>query len=45
MLAADRQGVVDALTWLMQESGSGGGGFPSTHPDTAEQITALREGR
>ena len=37
--------MVDALTWLMQESGSGGGGFLSTHPDTAERITALREGR
>jgi len=37
--------MADALTWLMQESGSGGGGFLSTHPDTAERITALREGR
>ena len=37
--------MVDALTWLTQESGSGGGGFLSTHPDTAERITTLREGR
>jgi predicted Zn-dependent protease len=38
--------MIDALTWLMQESGSGGGGgFFDTHPGTVERITALREGR
>ena len=37
--------MIDALTWLMQESGSGGGGFFETHPGTADRITALREGR
>ena len=37
--------MIDALTWLMQESGSGGGGFFETHPGTVDRITALREGR
>lgn len=37
--------MIDALTWLVQESGSGGGGFFETHPGTADRITALREGR
>ena len=36
--------MIDALTWLMQESGSGGGGFFETHPGTVDRITALREG-
>lgn len=36
--------MIDALTWLMRESGPGGGGFFETHPGTVERITALREG-
>ncbi|MGH7844717.1 MAG: M48 family metallopeptidase [Candidatus Binatia bacterium] len=35
--------LIDALTWVMQsEGGSGGGGFLSTHPATADRIEAIR---
>jgi Zn-dependent protease with chaperone function len=35
--------MVGTLTWLMQTSGSGGGGFLATHPATDDRIQALRE--
>lgn len=35
--------MVGALTWLMQTSGSSGGGFLATHPATDDRIQALRE--
>jgi Zn-dependent protease with chaperone function len=35
--------MVDTLTWLMQMSGSGGGGFFATHPATGDRIDALRQ--
>ena len=35
--------MVDTLTWLMQTSGSGGGGFFATHPNTGDRIEALRQ--
>ena len=39
-----RQVMIDTLTWLMQASGSeGGGGFFSTHPATDDRIDALRK--
>jgi Zn-dependent protease with chaperone function len=34
--------MIDTLTWLMQNSGSGSGGFFSTHPGTGDRIEALR---
>jgi Zn-dependent protease with chaperone function len=37
------QMMVDTLTWLMQMSGSGGGGFFATHPATGDRIDALRQ--
>jgi putative metalloprotease len=37
--------MAEALTWLMQESGSSPGGFFATHPGTVERIAALRNGR
>jgi|SRR5215510_13707282 len=37
-----KQVMVDALTWVTRTSGSGGGGFLSTHPATEERIDALR---
>ena len=35
--------MISTLTWLMQTEGSGGGGFFSTHPGTADRIEALRK--
>ena len=35
--------MVDTLTWLMQNAGSGGGGFFATHPATEDRINALRQ--
>jgi predicted Zn-dependent protease len=35
--------MIDALSWVMRESGGGGGGFLSTHPATADRIEALRK--
>lgn len=35
--------MIDTLTWLMQTSGGGEGGFFSTHPATGDRIEALRE--
>jgi Zn-dependent protease with chaperone function len=35
--------MIDALSWLTQASGSGGGGFLSTHPGTADRIEAIRK--
>ena len=38
-----KQVMIDTLAWLIQTSGSdGGGGFVSTHPATEERIEALR---
>ena len=37
-----RRIMTDTLTWLQQTSGSGGGGFFSTHPATADRIQAIR---
>lgn len=34
--------MIDTLTWLLQTSGPGGGGFLATHPGTGERIQALR---
>jgi Zn-dependent protease with chaperone function len=34
--------MIDALTWLVQESGSSSGGFFATHPGSEERIAALR---
>ena len=35
--------MIDTLSWLIQTSGAtGGGGFLSTHPATADRIEALR---
>jgi Zn-dependent protease with chaperone function len=34
--------MVNTLTWLMQTSGSSGGGFLATHPATDDRIQALR---
>jgi predicted Zn-dependent protease len=39
-----KESMIDALTWLMQESGPGGGGFFATHPGTVDRIAALRAG-
>jgi putative metalloprotease len=39
-----KEGMIDALTWLMQESGSSSGGFFATHPGTTDRIAALRAG-
>jgi predicted Zn-dependent protease len=39
-----KESMIDALTWLMRESGPGGGGFFATHPGTVDRITALRTG-
>ena len=33
--------MINALTWIMQTSGDGGGGFLSTHPATVDRIKAL----
>jgi predicted Zn-dependent protease len=33
-----RRLMVETLTWLQQTSGSGGGGFFSTHPNTGDRI-------
>jgi putative metalloprotease len=41
----DRQLMIDALSWLMAESGASPGGFFSTHPGTTDRIAALRGGR
>lgn len=35
--------MITTLSWLMQASGSGGGGFLATHPGTDERIQALRK--
>lgn len=35
--------MVDTLTWLMQVSGPGSGGFFSTHPGTADRIAAVQK--
>ncbi len=37
--------MIDALTWVRQTSGEGGGGFLSTHPGLDERIKALRKMR
>jgi putative metalloprotease len=37
--------MAETLTWLMQTSGAGGGGFFATHPGTTDRIAALRGGR
>jgi putative metalloprotease len=38
-----KQMMIDALTWLMQISGSDSGGFFATHPGTGDRIEALRK--
>ena len=35
--------MVDTLTWLMQVSGPGSGGFFATHPGTADRIAAVQK--
>jgi len=35
--------MINTLTWLLQASGGGGGGFLSTHPATEDRIAALRK--
>jgi metalloprotease len=35
--------MIDTLTWLLQVSGPGSGGFFATHPGTAERIDAVRK--
>ena len=35
--------MIDTLTWLMQVSGPGSGGFFATHPGTADRIDAVRK--
>jgi Zn-dependent protease with chaperone function len=35
--------MTDTLTWLVQASGPGSGGFFATHPDTADRIEAVRK--
>jgi len=35
--------MTDTLTWLMQASGPGSGGFFATHPGTADRIEAVRK--
>jgi Zn-dependent protease with chaperone function len=37
-----KETMLDALSWLRQVSGNGGGGFLSTHPALDERIAALR---
>ena len=37
-----KQQMIDALTWLVKESGSSSGGFFATHPGSEERIAALR---
>jgi putative metalloprotease len=37
--------MIDTLAWLMQTSGSSGGGFFATHPATGDRIEALRDVR
>jgi len=34
--------LVDALTWIRRVSGSGAGGFLSTHPAIDERIAAIQ---
>lgn len=35
--------MIDTLTWLLQVSGPGSGGFFATHPGTADRIDAVRK--
>jgi Zn-dependent protease with chaperone function len=35
--------MIETLTWLMQASGGGSGGFFATHPGTEDRIQALRQ--
>jgi Zn-dependent protease with chaperone function len=37
--------LINALTWVAQSSGDGGGGFLSTHPATKDRIERLRSGK
>lgn len=37
--------MVDTLSWLQQTSGSSGGGFFSTHPNTGDRVERLRNMR
>lgn len=37
--------MVDTLSWLQRTSGSGGGGFFSTHPNTGDRVERLRNMR
>jgi len=34
--------LIEALSWVDRQSGGGGGGFLSTHPDTDERIAELK---
>jgi predicted Zn-dependent protease len=38
-----RQTMINTLSWLQQTSGSGRGGFFSTHPGTGDRIEALQK--
>jgi hypothetical protein len=35
--------MVDTLTWLLQVSGPGSGGFFATHPAAVDRIDAVRK--
>ena len=35
--------MIDTLTWLLQVSGPGSGGFFATHPGAADRIDAVRK--
>jgi len=37
-----KEDLVDALTWIRQTSGSGGGGFLSTHPAIDDRIATIQ---
>ena len=38
-----KEDLLDALTWLRQTSGSGGGGFLSTHPAIDDRIATIQQ--
>jgi len=38
-----KETMITALQWVMRESGGGGGGFLSTHPNTEDRIDALKK--
>jgi Zn-dependent protease with chaperone function len=44
-IGSSKQVMIDTLQWLIQNEGSGSGGFFATHPATGDRIEALRNGR